>query len=319
MGHEQRAQRGSSSRPGRQITSYPLTAGGTAPLSSRHIDIAGRLFDGLARFDLSLYQALAAVLEEEPARECDLAVLGPGAQHRHRQGAAVRSRSGGHRGLGVAITAAHRELMDATIRFRPVWPPAPHWGLIGTRAPARGFTFSAGDTYDTDERTVTFFYGCAVPKKPGDATFYILTGRDSDGQVLDGSATCQLTVPANVPARQYWAVTCYDLATSALITHSPRPGTDSYADLATSPGGSVGITFSSQPPDGNPANWVYVAPGKPSPPYSASTARTRPPRRQLALKRHPPPQRIRADRLKTRSRLPAQFWHHTAFSPGRSS
>lgn len=45
---------------------------------------------------------------------------------------------------------------------------------------------------------------------------------------------------------------------------SPRSSVDSYGDLTANQDGGVQIQFSSDPPAENDANWVYVAPGRPS-------------------------------------------------------
>ena len=109
-----------------------------------------------------------------------------------------------------------------------------------------------------------FFLAFAAPKKLGAATFYLVGGSDSKSQMLEGQKNYRLHVPPNVPAKQYWAVTLYDLDTACLIRDMPIPGLDSYnKKMKRNADGSVDIYFGLKPPVGQEANWVSTAPGKP--------------------------------------------------------
>jgi hypothetical protein len=73
-----------------------------------------------------------------------------------------------------------------------------------------------------------------------------------------------LHVPPNVPAKQYWAVTAYDLDTACLIRNMPSAGLDSYNQkMKRNPDGSVDIYFGPAAPAGQENNWVPTAAGKP--------------------------------------------------------
>jgi hypothetical protein len=146
------------------------------------------------------------------------------------------------------------------VRVLPLWPTAPHWGLHRTNGPETGFTFRDADDYDIDGRALLYFLAFAVPKHLGGATFYVVASHDADGNPLRGAASYRLTVPAKVPARDYWAVTVYNLQTAALVRDAPNPGLDSFADLATNPDGSVDITLQAAPPETDQANWAAIPP-----------------------------------------------------------
>ena len=72
----------------------------------------------------------------------------------------------------------------------------------------------------------------------------------------------RLRVPPNVPAKQFWAVTVYDLETAAFIRESPKTEVNSYQDLQKSRDESVDIFFGPKAPSGKESNWIYTAPGK---------------------------------------------------------
>jgi hypothetical protein len=70
-------------------------------------------------------------------------------------------------------------------------------------------------------------------------------------------------VPANVPARQFWAATVYDRDTAAFIREAPRVEVSSYdRDMRRNADGSIDLYFAPRPPPGKQANWVYTATGR---------------------------------------------------------
>jgi hypothetical protein len=120
-----------------------------------------------------------------------------------------------------------------------------------------------------DARTL-FFYQATVNTPamalqiPGVGSNYAYAERDSNGDYLDGSKNYKLTIPANVPARNFWSVVVYDPQTrSELQTdqlypskNSARGGFDTNAD------GSVDLYFGPKAPAGKQANWTQTVPGK---------------------------------------------------------
>jgi hypothetical protein len=120
-----------------------------------------------------------------------------------------------------------------------------------------------------DARTL-FFYQATVNtpamslKIPGIGSNYAYTERDSQGDYLDGAKNYKLTIPANVPAKNFWSVVIYDpqtrsqLQTSQLYVskNSARGGFDTNAD------GSTDLYFGPKAPAGKEANWTQTVPGK---------------------------------------------------------
>src|SRR5207248_1069929 len=58
----------------KQLRLYPLSRA-DVPLPQRYLDISGKLFDGLVRFDKSYYDSLARMVDEEVALPRDAALL----------------------------------------------------------------------------------------------------------------------------------------------------------------------------------------------------------------------------------------------------
>ena len=120
-----------------------------------------------------------------------------------------------------------------------------------------------------DARTL-FFYIATVNtpamalKIPGVASQYAYTEHDSTGEYLDGARNYALTVPPNVPAKDFWSIVVYDPQTrSELQTGQPFPSKNNTTSaLAENPDGSITLTFGPKAPASNPGNWIETVPGK---------------------------------------------------------
>jgi hypothetical protein len=152
--------------------------------------------------------------------------------------------------------------MEANTTVIPYWAGG-QWGMPEMVGPKTGFTFQTGDLLDVQARANTYFFACAPPKKLGGATLYLTTARDAGAAPLDGGTAYRLRVPPNVPAKQFWAVTVYDLSTAAFVRDSPKTEVNSYQNLQKNADGSVDVYFGPQAPAGKESNWVYTAKGKP--------------------------------------------------------
>jgi hypothetical protein len=245
----------------RTIRVYPLTQAGRPP-DQRHIDMTGKLFDGIAPFDDSFYESLARIINDEPVQARDFAVMGQLRSIGIEKGKAFNPDADTRALLKKGIAEAQTGFMQFMTAL-PSFAPGSLWSFPGTPVgPETGFTFQREGRLELDERAALFFFGCAPPKKPGAATFYLLGAKDAHGAPLQGDTTYRLHVPPNVPARQFWAVTVYDLKTAAFIREAPRVELNSYQQMQKNADGSVDVFFGPVAPVGQAANWIYTAPGK---------------------------------------------------------
>jgi hypothetical protein len=124
-----------------------------------------------------------------------------------------------------------------------------------------------------DERGAWFYeaataaYGM-VSKKPGIGSTYLSTYKDSEGNWLDGANNYVLHLPANVPAKNFWSMTFYDVDQRTLI----KNGTDhvdinSRHDLVINKDGSIDLYVGPKAPKGFENNWVPTVAGKAWFPY----------------------------------------------------
>jgi hypothetical protein len=99
-------------------------------------------------------------------------------------------------------------------------------------------------------------------RKEGAGSIYWLANRDASGTALDGGTDYVLTIPAPVPAKQFWSVTLYDLDTrSEIDTPQFKPLLTSLRDgLESDADGNITLRFGPTEPDGD-APWLQTNPG----------------------------------------------------------
>lgn len=141
--------------------------------------------------------------------------------------------------------------------------PGTRWEWVLTLNPDQ----EAADYSQLDERTDYTFEAITVANgmvKPivGAGSQYMSAAKDKEGKWLDGSRNYRLHVPANVPVKEFWAVTVYDVMTRSMIkTDTMKAGISSHDTLRTNADGSVDIAFGPTQPKGGD-NWVKTIPGR---------------------------------------------------------
>jgi hypothetical protein len=142
--------------------------------------------------------------------------------------------------------------------------PGTHWEWVLTLNPDQ----EAANYSQLDERTDYTFEAITIAEgmvKPivGAGSQYMSTAKDNDGRWLDGGKQYILHVPANVPAKEFWAVTVYDnLTRSMIVTDTMKAGVSSKDKLQMEADGSVDIYFGPQAPAAVRSNWVKTLPGQ---------------------------------------------------------
>jgi hypothetical protein len=223
----------------------------------RHIDISGKIFDGIVRYDDTFYDSLARILEEEPVLTRDLAIMGQLHSLGIRKGKMFRPTANMRSALIDAVAEVHSGFMESTRNVEPYWSDS-QWGLHSQTALQTHFSFQNRDSLALDERGAMYFMACAPPKNLGAATFYLSCARDSRGEALIGGHLYRLRIPPDPPVKQYWSVTVYDLATAGLIPNAPSVTIDSYQQgVEKNSDGSIDVYFGPKPFLQQEKNWIY--------------------------------------------------------------
>jgi hypothetical protein len=109
---------------------------------------------------------------------------------------------------------------------------------------------------------IAFYSFFCPPKKLGAGQSYLVTFVDASGQRLSRGATYRLSVPGEVPVKQFWSVTIYEHSTCALIRDVSRVSLDSYDQTAKrNADRSMDVYFGSKAPEGMEANWIPTTAG----------------------------------------------------------
>ena len=131
------------------------------------------------------------------------------------------------------------------------------------------FNGKDGHTMNSDAR-VTFHYPytAVTPAMavtiPGVGSDYGIAYVDSEKKPFDGARTYKINIPANPPAKDFWALTIYDNQTrSQLQTNQVYPTVGSQTEgIKMNEDGSYDIYFSPEAPAGFENNWLQTIPGK---------------------------------------------------------
>ncbi len=230
--------------------------------SPKFFDAAGKNHDALPKYDISYFQQLQRAINTEPMLPHDTRFYGIMEQF----GLVPQSEFEPHPHMQDVIQRVKLELAE---QFRNSMGlrmfPESKWELPIDVAMEAGtqFTYLAGNEYDWRRRAMTFHWAIWAPKYLGEATFYLVGQFDSDREPLDGDDIYKLTVPADVPARQFWSTTVYDMDTFAFYYDVDSVALNSLtAGLETNADGTVDIYFAPELPEGvNFDNWVPTKPG----------------------------------------------------------
>jgi hypothetical protein len=247
----------------KQLKTYPLAAANSPP-EQRYIDMADRIWDGIARFDESFYRSLARMVNEELAQARDLEMLGLLGPLGIEKGKKWRPNAATRTVLKQASHEAHHWFMEQLVNYgQRFWPDRKWVTPAPPIASETTFKWEAAEYFDVDARGIGFFSFFAPPAKLGASTFYLDTFFDAQGQRLHGENSYRLHVPGDVPAKQFWAFTVYDRETCGFIRRAARAGLDSYDEqMKRNSDGSVDLYTGPKPPKGQESNWIPTVAGK---------------------------------------------------------
>jgi hypothetical protein len=244
---------------------YPLDKA-LAPEANRYIDVADKDFDGIAPYDAGFYDSLARMVGEEPVQDRDMSVMGQLRALDIGKGVDFKPDAQRRQLLSSAVDEAHAYMMNGYARSGiGIWPER-RWRSLAGAKQAIGTKLSfiePGQGVYLDDRAFAWFamFGPIVPPGP---QVYMKSYETGKGEVLDGSHSYRLTIPANAPAKDFWALDVYDARTAGFIREAKVVGLDSYdQQMKKNPDGSVDLYFAPQPPSGHESNWISTQVGQP--------------------------------------------------------
>ena len=158
---------------------------------------------------------------------------------------------------------------DGTMKGIKVYPGTDSAWLMAWVDKNVFFNGKDGKTMNSDARVMFHYpYTAVTPAmavtKAGAGSDYGLAYVDSKKMPFDGSKTYKLNIPANPPAKDFWALTMYDNQTRSMLQTSqafPTVGSQTKG-LKQNEDGSYDIYFAPKPPKGYENNWLETVPGK---------------------------------------------------------
>jgi hypothetical protein len=247
----------------KQFKVYPLSQAGNPP-ASKFVDGTGKEINGIAPYDDTFFDALNTMIQEEPVADQDMVAMGMLQTIGIEKGKPFKSTKKQRALLNSAAKQAHEEFMDMVVNTSDPYWPGSTWSYLATPKVAQEtvFSFRYPSLLDYTGRALLYYAAFSSVKNLGAASQYFIAGRDDSGGNLDGGANYKLTVPANVPAKQFWSVLVYDLSTAGFVKNTPKAGVISLdKGLKTNSDGSADIYLGPKAPAGKEANWAPTVAG----------------------------------------------------------
>jgi len=255
---------------------YPLARKDNPP-AMEFIGVSGNAFNTIHANNYTFYEHLNEVIQKEPLDMLDSETRGLFASIGMEKGKPFAPDARMKKILADAVAianAAARSIVwyprvDGTMKGIEVYPDTHSAWLMAWVDKNVFFTGKDGKTTNSDARTNFYYpYTAVTPAMavtiPGVGSDYGLAYVDSRKQPLDGSKTYKVQLPANPPAKDFWALTLYDNQTRSMLqTGQALPTIGSQTEgLRKNPDGSFDIYFGPKAPKGFENNWLETVPGK---------------------------------------------------------
>jgi hypothetical protein len=247
---------------------YPL-AEAAAPPAMRFVDISGAAFNTIHANDVSFFDEVLPVVQEEPLEAIDPETRGLLAAIGIRKDKPFAPNDRMRRILAEAAAvgnATARALVFAARNQSAFFYPNSAWQMVWI---GNDYQFSPNGVLDLDARALYFYMGLGITpamaaKMVGLGSQYAMAYRDAAGQYLDGAKSYRLHLPPNIPAKDFWSIVVYDPQTRAMLqTDQQFPSVSSQKpDIAINRDTSADVYFGPEAPAGKESNWIATIPGK---------------------------------------------------------
>jgi hypothetical protein len=242
------------------------------PPQQKFVDPSNQRYPTLPFYDERHFEDMHAIMSVEPVREHDKVMIGMLKSLGIEKGKPFAPDATAKRAMRQAAIDAWFYLqhwfdnIPAPMRY---WPDRHYISLLQADA-NKTFSFIYDDCVDITPRAAEYFWCTYMPKMLSDtpATQYMMAMADKNGRLLEAGKLYKLNVPADMPVRQFWALTVYDRATMAFIySNSTRTTLSSYDldKMKKNADGSVTLYVGPKAPNGLESNWIPTAGKRPLP------------------------------------------------------
>ncbi len=246
----------------RKIRIYPLAKADNPP-KMKFVDLYDVLLEMTPVLDGSIYREIHEMIEEEFVEDQNLAMMGLLARIGIRKGEPYEPDAKAQAIFDQAGPEALQYMLEQYHRFLNPWRyEGKKWSSLTPAGDIEtDWTYEFPSYYDYHARGALYYAIITGVKTYGTATFYMDLAETPDGQWLDGSKNYKLVIPPNVPVRNFWAITTYDLETASYIRNMEKSSVDNTQEqLQWNDDGSVDIYFGPTAPMGKESNWLPTDP-----------------------------------------------------------
>ena len=247
----------------KELKIYHL-ADASNPPATKHIDAFPKKYGSLPTYDMSYFQDLYDVINREPVREQDKAMMGLLATIGIEKGKPFKPTTEQKKAMLEGLERAY-DWMQAYFTTEgksvvPWWDDRKwyNWNFAEGQAEA-GFPYVTEDRILIDERAGgSYFWITYLPKNLGGGTFYLTGLLTADGEMFNGKDIYKLTVPADTPANDFWSVIVYSMESKGFIEGADPVGRSSRQldEMKKNEDGSVDVYFSPEPVKGFESNTI---------------------------------------------------------------
>jgi len=234
------------------------------PAPTKFMDPIDMRYSSLPQYDESWFEELYKIVSVEEVFPRDKVMMGMLATLGIQKGKPYNPDEATKKAMRQAVIDAYFYMQQRWTHPEDpsrLWWEGKHWYDVLFHDDNNEFAYDYDDRIDLDNRADRYYPGTYYPKKigPKPAVHYLYALADKNGDALQGGKTYSLTMPAQVPVKQFWSLVIYDMETFAFI-YNPldRSGLSSF-DLPTmqkNSDGSVTLYFGPQPPEGLENNWI---------------------------------------------------------------
>lgn len=243
----------------KRLKIYPL---GEEP-KTRYVDLYDRLIEMTPVLDETIYHEIHEMINEEPVETQNLAMMGLLSKVGIRKGEPFAPSAA----LQAIYAKAAPEALEYMIEeyhqvLNPWYYEGKKWSvLVPPGAKETDFSYEFASYFDYHARGALYYAILSSAKNYGAASFYLDLAETPDGEWLDGGKHYKLVVPPDVPVRDFWAITTYDLETASYVRDVERNTIDSIMEgVQKNDDGSVDVYFGPTAPEGKESNWLRTDP-----------------------------------------------------------